>query len=257
MKYNYHTHTARCGHAAGEDREYVLTAIEAGVEEMGFSDHAPFRFPDGRESGYRVPMARAEEYIESVRALRAEFKDKIKLHVGFEMEYYPTYFQQMLSLVKGLGAEYLILGQHFIDEEKVGNVSTAPHDSEAELKTYVDTVVEGMESGAFLYVAHPDVFRFIGKDEIYEAEAHRLCRASVRTGVPLEINFLGIRQKRAYPREDFWKIAGEEGVDVVFGYDAHEPIHASGVDSEATARALVKKYGLRFIEDFKIKKKIF
>lgn len=257
MKYNYHTHTARCGHASGEDREYVLTAIRAGVEDMGFSDHAPFRFPDGHESPFRVPTARAEDYVRSVCALREEFKDRISLHLGFEMEYYPSYFQEMLASVKALGAEYLILGQHFIDEERTGNASVAPHASEAELKTYADTVVEGMESGAFLYVAHPDVFCFTGADEIYEREMRKICRASRTTGVPLEINFLGLRANRTYPRESFWKLAGEENVPVVFGFDAHEAKHADGVDSEARARELVKKYGLRLIENFKIKKKFF
>ena len=39
---NYHTHTARCRHAAGADREYVRSAIDSGVKILGFSDHAPF-----------------------------------------------------------------------------------------------------------------------------------------------------------------------------------------------------------------------
>ena len=38
---NMHTHTTRCHHAAGEDREYVEKAIEAGYDVLGFSDHAP------------------------------------------------------------------------------------------------------------------------------------------------------------------------------------------------------------------------
>ena len=37
---NMHTHTARCMHARGEDREYVEKAIEAGFEVLGMSDHA-------------------------------------------------------------------------------------------------------------------------------------------------------------------------------------------------------------------------
>ncbi len=38
---NYHTHTKRCRHAVGEDREYVEAAIEAGLKVLGFSDHTP------------------------------------------------------------------------------------------------------------------------------------------------------------------------------------------------------------------------
>ncbi|MFR5796189.1 MAG: PHP domain-containing protein [Christensenellales bacterium] len=44
MKANYHTHTARCGHATGTDEDYVLAAIEQGFDELGFSDHVPWPY---------------------------------------------------------------------------------------------------------------------------------------------------------------------------------------------------------------------
>ena len=72
---NYHTHTARCGHARGEDREYVERAVERGLETLGFSEHVPLPFADGHESYFRVPLARLEDYVRSVLALREEFRD--------------------------------------------------------------------------------------------------------------------------------------------------------------------------------------
>ena len=63
MKYltqNFHTHTRRCGHADGEDREYVEAAIRAGIRILGFSDHSPMIFPSGHRSGFRVPCEEAE-----------------------------------------------------------------------------------------------------------------------------------------------------------------------------------------------------
>lgn len=38
---NFHTHTYRCHHAKGTDRDYVEAAIKAGYTEIGFSDHVP------------------------------------------------------------------------------------------------------------------------------------------------------------------------------------------------------------------------
>ena len=38
---NYHTYTARCGHASGREEEYILRAIEGGIKILGFSDHIP------------------------------------------------------------------------------------------------------------------------------------------------------------------------------------------------------------------------
>ena len=64
---NYHTHTKRCGHAIGEDEEYVLRAIENGFDEIGFSDHAPMLFPDGcgYYSTFRMKPYEAEGYAKS------------------------------------------------------------------------------------------------------------------------------------------------------------------------------------------------
>ena len=52
---NYHTHTWRCRHADGTEREYVERAIEGGLKILGFSDHSPYPFPDGYDSGMPIP----------------------------------------------------------------------------------------------------------------------------------------------------------------------------------------------------------
>ena len=51
---NYHTHTWRCNHATGQEEEYVLTAVEQGFQILGFSDHAPYLFPEGYHSWVRM-----------------------------------------------------------------------------------------------------------------------------------------------------------------------------------------------------------
>ena len=69
MLANYHTHTTRCRHAVGSDREYVKAAIESGVKTLGFSDHAPF--PHRAFVGMMPDVL--PEYIASISALREEF----------------------------------------------------------------------------------------------------------------------------------------------------------------------------------------
>ena len=43
---NYHTHTIRCNHAKGTEREYIEQAIKEGFKILGFSDHVPQPYPD-------------------------------------------------------------------------------------------------------------------------------------------------------------------------------------------------------------------
>ena len=64
---------------------------------MGFSDHAPFVYPGGFQAGYCVHAEDAEDYIDTLKALREKYKGKIEIIIGFEMEYYPIYFDYMLS----------------------------------------------------------------------------------------------------------------------------------------------------------------
>ena len=75
----------------------------------------------------------------------------------------------------------------------------------------------------------------------------RICAAARQKSIPLEINLLGIRDGRHYPREAFWRFAGEEGVPVTFGFDAHDPKSACDEASIPTAMALVEKYHLNYI----------
>jgi len=249
MTVNLHTHTTRCGHAKGTEREYIEQAIAGGLTRIGFSDHAPWRFPDGYESGYRIPTAEAQSYMDTLRALREEYRDRIQVHIGFEMEYYPAYFSEMLDYVNALGAEYLLFGCHNINNEHPNGISAGwVTDSEETLTLYADTVADGIGTGVFTYVAHPDIINFCGDETLYCEKMRRICLASLESGIPLELNFLGLRNNRRYPRHSFWKMVGEIGCPVVFGCDAHDPKSAFDSRSLAIAERMAERYGLRLVE---------
>ncbi len=244
MDYNYHTHTVRCSHATGTEEEYVLRAIEGGVKFMGFSEHIPFVEPDGTELFYRLPMAEAKEHCDEVFRLKEEYKDKIDLTLGFEMEYYAPYFEGMLKNAVSLGAKYLILGQHFL---LPAHYTGTPTDDVEKLKMYVDWVLEAMNTGVFTYLAHPDVMHFTGDISIYQKEMRRICKEATKLNMPLELNLLGIRENRYYPTSHFWEMAGEEKCPVTFGFDAHNPSAAFDETSIPVAMEMVEKYKLNYI----------
>ncbi len=243
---NFHTHTVRCHHAKGEDEEYIVNAIKAGYKEIGFSDHSPFYPEEGcRQSSYRVYVEDIKDYFDSLRALREKYKDQITIHIGFEMEYYPEYFDSMLKLVKDSGAEYLILGQHFLGNEiNKAHYSGIPSDQKEHLDTYCDLVVEGLKTGVFTYVAHADLLNFTGDQAYYEERMRRMIREVKALDYPLEFNRLGFAEKRAYPRADFWKIVGEEGARTVIGLDAHTPDVYLDTESVAQIEAYLAEFGI-------------
>lgn len=248
MIYNYHVHTFRCHHASETEEEYVRRAIENGIRFMGFSDHFPFRFPDGFESKFRVSTCEAGDYCSEVLRLKEKYKNDIDIKLGFEMEYYPIYFDNMLKKAIEYGAEYLILGQHFIENEHPdGFYVQDGSDSEDDLKEYVRTVISGMGKKVFSYVAHPDVFKYTGDKETFKREMKKICVASREMNIPLEINFLGIRKGRNYPDPLFWEMAGQVQSPVVFGFDSHSLGSAYDGNSLQVAKETVKKYNLNYI----------
>ncbi len=100
------------------------------------------------------------------------------------------------------------------------------------LMAYAESYVEMLESGLFLFGAHPDTFgAAIDRwDESCRDCAETICRAAVKAGMPLEINTSGwVKQKqcpqipRPYTLKDFWEIAAELGVKAVVNSDAHSP----------------------------------
>jgi len=246
MNYNFHTHTYRCHHASGTEEEYIKRAIENGITHMGFSDHVPLVCSDGFESYHRVPMAQAEEYIATLRELREKYKDQLTLYIGFEAEYFPLYFDQMVEHVTGIGCEYLILGQHFLYGNHARG-SASKTESEEDLNDYVNGVLTAIKSGYITYVAHPDMIAYVGDEAVYRRAVETICNASKEYDVPLEINFLGIRDNRFYPHEEFWQIAGEIGSPVTFGFDAHDVPSSYDGASIPKAEALVERCGLNYI----------
>ena len=75
---NFHTHTPRCKHAEGSEREYIEEAIKKGFKTLGFSDHTPQPFKDGFVSSIRMDMDELDGYIETLLSLREEYRDRIE-----------------------------------------------------------------------------------------------------------------------------------------------------------------------------------
>ncbi|MCD7955583.1 MAG: histidinol-phosphatase [Lachnospiraceae bacterium] len=248
MKANYHTHTIRCKHAEGSERDYIEAAISMGMEVLGFADHIPCPQQDGYVSTIRMDMEQADEYVSTIRALAREYEGRIRLLAGFEAEYTPEIFEEQMEMVHRVKADYLIMGQHFLGRESDGTYVGTPTKSDAFLKEYVDTVITGMETGEFLYQAHPDMINYEGPDTVYEREITRLCKALYDLHIPLEINLQGLLQHRHYPSERFWKIVGRVGNRVVLGVDAHHPSQICEQKVYDRAMQMAKTYGLRVEE---------
>lgn len=247
MKTNYHAHTHRCGHAEPDERKYIESAIREGFRIFGFADHVPQPYTNYR-SGMRMQPEETADYVGTLLALREEYRGEIDIHIGFEAEYFPALFDDMLRLLEPYPYEYLILGQHFLDYERSSGYIALPCESEERLSRYVDQCVEALQTGAFSCFAHPDVFRFTGDEGVYRAQMRRLCREAKGCGVPLEYNLLGLGTDRHYPNPVFWEEAAAVGNRVILGWDAHAPAWLGESEVARRAEAFLDSLGMKRIE---------
>jgi histidinol-phosphatase (PHP family) len=250
MKVNLHTHTYRCRHAKGTDEEYVLAAIDAGYDKLGFADHTPFPYKDDYINGDKMLVEELPDYIDSVLSLKEKYKGQIEILLGLECEAVPEFFPFLREMKRKM--DYLILGSH--GDKRIDPYSGALKEPQ-QLWRYLDFTVEGMETGLFLYLAHPDVMlgRYPVFDDTAAEVSRKLCREAKRLNMPLEYNLYGIYKGvkpgcLGYPYDGFWRIAAEENCTAVVGVDAHNPGCFEATPMEPAVEYL-RSLGITVLED--------
>ena len=254
---NFHTHTYLCNHATGRPVDYVLAAKNDGCSELGISDHCPY--PDLHEQNWlncRMSVNQIEEYINDVKeaAKVADFK----VHLGFECEYDKNFLSWYRDELKGrYGAEYLVFGPHWVTK---GNIHPyAPefnHDKKLLFK-YTRQVIEGIQSGLYSILAHPDLFMsgWLEWDSEAESCLKDILEAAKSQNLPVEVNGYGIVKglfetsrgiRYGYPYHEFWELVALSGAKVICNSDAHTP--GDVIKNAWKAREFASKYGITPIE---------
>ncbi len=258
LDYCYHCHTKRCGHATGEDEEYVRRAIDLGIKRLGFSDHVIL--PEGySQPGIRGDYSLLEDYLQSIKSLKVKYKDQIEILVGFEAEYFPELVDYYKDLLKNK-IDFLILGQHCTFENGSFHWSFPETDPTKYMERYANNVIQGMKTGLFTYLCHPDLFMNHHGiwNETIEKYSREILKACEELNIPIEINMQQWRYGRSdgkyfgYPNVHFFNLAKEYNVKCVIGLDAHEPNAFSERDLEMISDFLART-GIKVEEDYFIK----
>ena len=253
MKANYHTHTYLCHHAYETPRDYIENAIRAGMETLGFSDHVPYRFLNGYVSKCRMHLSEIDSYLSMLLALREEYRDRIEILIGYEVEYYRDEFAGMLEEIRARHCDYIILGQHYLyneyDEHGEGRAET-PADR---FDVYADGILAGIDTGLYSYVCHPDMRAFDVSEEHFERRMTEICRAALKKDMPIECNLHGFYENRHYPSDRVFRIVRNVGNEVILGIDAHHAEEIGNTALEQRGRDLLARHGITPIEKLKLK----
>lgn len=252
---NFHTHTYRCLHAGGTDEDYVLHAIQGGYQVLGFSDHSPWKYESDFVANMRMSFSQFDDYYKSISGLKEKYKDQIDIKIGLECEYFPQYIEWLKKLRDDYRLDYLIFGNHYYHTDEIYPYFGHSADDDEMLDKYVESTIEGLDTGLFCYLAHPDLFMRAREWDAKCAEAsHKICSYCKCHDILIEYNLAGLRNSlikgvMEYPHDEFWKIAAEYGNRVVIGVDAHSPKHLSDTSLYDLAYEKLTDWGLEIVED--------
>jgi histidinol-phosphatase (PHP family) len=237
---DYHMHTPLCRHAVGEPDEYARHALEAGLTEIGFSDHSHMR--QDNFDNWRMNFSQLDEYVENVRRAQKNFP-QLTIRLALEVDYLPGHEEWIRELAARHPWDYFIGSVHYVsdswaidDPQKLSEWKN--RDSFEVWQIYFERLAKAAESGLFEIIGHADLPKkfghkpnrdpaFAGSFGVarYSALYEKFLDAAKKSDCAIELNTAGLRKecKEIYPNRDIVRLAFQKGVPITFGSDAHAP----------------------------------
>ncbi len=255
---DYHMHTPLCGHAEGAPAEYAAHALELGLQEIGFSDHAPFVVKP--LPGITMKMNELPIYHKMIEDARERFKNQLTIRVGIEADFIPGYEEKTRAIVNAYPYDYVIGSVHFIKDWGFDNPEERQqwneHDINTVYRDYFELLRASARAGFYNIIAHPDLVKKFGNRATADMtdEIEETARVFKKSGVAVEINTSGLRKTvgEIYPSLGNLTIYCRAGVPLTFGSDAHKPEEV-GCDFDK-AVDIAKKAGYKEYVMFKGRK---
>jgi histidinol-phosphatase (PHP family) len=250
-----HNHTPLCNHAQGLPQEYIQKAIKKGFKIYGFADHAPMEF----DKKYRMSFEEMKTYENEINSLKEKYKDKIKILLGYEVDFTPKKYLD--KRVLNANVDYLIGSVHFLDNWGFDNPEFIKEwdsrDVDDVYKEYFKYIEEMANSNLFQIVGHIDLIKVFGykpKTPIKDI-AKNAIKAIKKANMAVEINTAGLRKpiKELYPSDEILEMIVDEGIDLSLSSDAHDPSQVGYGYEEAFEK--LKKFGIEKLVYFENKEK--
>jgi histidinol-phosphatase (PHP family) len=264
LKFDLHTHHFRCGHASGNIRDYIESAISSGLQVIGISDHTPFFGREEEQAFPLISMAKSElsSYVQEVLELKKEYSGVIDVLLGIESDYFPIHAELYRKTLAAYPFDYIIGSVHQIDDISIFNANRWKklNDTQqiAVKKEYYRMVQESARSGMFQILGHIDAMK--GNyppfsDIITHGEIDETLRVIAACNIAIEINTSGKTKQSGgwYPSDAILERACYFGVDVTFGSDAHKPERVGDELLEVSSR--LKEIGFKEWVYYKQKQK--
>lgn len=262
LRFDFHTHHERCGHANGTIRDYIEAAIDRGLHMIGIADHSPYFSSDEEQPFPHITMGKSQfpEYVSEVLQLKEEYKGKIEVLLGVESDFFPEHVEVYRKCFDPYPFDYIIGSVHHVD-----GISIFKKDrwegltNEVKLKTketYYNLIEQSARSGMFQILGHIDAMKgYYPEFSAIQSEAvERTIKIIAEYDLALEVNTSGKMKYVGgwYPADEILEKAHHYGAKITFGSDAHDPSRVA--DDFDQVRAKLKEIGFKEWAYFKERK---
>ena len=226
----FHTHTTFCD-GKNTPEEMVEEAIRLGCREIGFSGHSHVPF----DPGYCMSPEGEKEYRKAVLALKEEYRDKIKVFLGIEQDYY--------AALPDFPYDYIIGSVHYVKKDGVYiSVDDTPAvmengirehyagDAYALAEDYFQNVADLYAKTHCNIIGHFDILTkynqndrfFDTRHPRYAAAYRKALEALFRTDCTFEINTKKLPGgAREFPEADIQALLRAAGRRIIYSSDCH------------------------------------
>ncbi len=221
-------HTPLCGHATGEPSEYVEQALKVGLNEIGFSDHAPL--VSHEDARYTMKHAELPVYHRMIEDVQKKYP-KFIVKLGLEADFIPGFEAKTKAILSGYPYDFVIGSIHFIDawafDDPDEKIKWKDKNIDAVYRDYYKLLRHSALSGLYDIMGHVDLVKKFGHRATADMTGEIKTTAEVfkASGVTVEINTSGLRKpvNEIYPSLDVLKIYQKAGVPITFSSDSHDP----------------------------------
>ena len=250
VKRDGHIHSPYCPHGTKDSFEmYVEKALEKGLEEITFTEHMPFTsvFLENKDFQDECAMdiKDIDSYIKDVKEIKKKYEGKIKINLGFEVDYIEGLDEEIKEILNKYGdnIEDSILSVHFVKfngkmepidcleffESLLNKVGSL----EKVYDLYFETLLKSIKADLGVYkpkrIGHPTLIRIFNNKYPIDYKNIELMERVVKeiknNNYEIDFNTAELRKpycKEIYPSGEFLNLIKKYNVPVVYGSDSHK-----------------------------------
>ncbi|MBU0743856.1 MAG: histidinol-phosphatase HisJ [Gammaproteobacteria bacterium] len=223
--------------------DYVLAALDRGMESIGFSDHAPTPV---KLNNWNMPAEKADLYFDEISRLKEKYSQQIEIYIGFEMDYLDRMDTGQIRKYIDR-ADYTIGSVHYVYDEETAKYYPiegskeevkgafeviGKGDNRLCVQAYYQELVRVIKKYKPDFVGHLDVIKKRNYDNIFFNENDKWYRELVdrvldeieQTGIALEFSTGGMLYNsltETYPSRWIINECYKKKIPIVINSDAH------------------------------------